>query len=88
MFVIEGDPGTITVIDPRTDSAVAIIKAGEKMAYATAGEAGTVYVAGNEKKDGLDDRGFSTRSGSASAQQSTARHPDVLVGEDLRHHGR
>lgn len=51
IFVVEGDPGAITVIDPRKQAAVATIKAGEKMEYATAGEPGILYVAGEEKSD-------------------------------------
>ena len=51
IFVIEGDPGAITVIDPKTDAVVATIKAGEKMEYATSDDQGFVYVAGVEKSD-------------------------------------
>ena len=51
VFVIEGDPGAITVIDTKTDAAIATIKAGEKMEYAAADDAGGVYVAGEEKSD-------------------------------------
>ena len=51
IFVIEGDPGAITVIDPKTDAVVATIKAGEKMEYATSDDRGFVYVAGVEKSD-------------------------------------
>jgi DNA-binding beta-propeller fold protein YncE len=51
IFVIEGDPGAITVIDPKAQAVVATIKAGEKMEYATAGEPGILYVAGEEKSD-------------------------------------
>jgi len=51
IVVVEGDPGAITVIDPKTDSVVATIKAGEKMEYATSDERGFVYVAGAEKRD-------------------------------------
>ncbi|THD58176.1 DUF5074 domain-containing protein, partial [Phenylobacterium sp.] len=51
VFVVEGDPGAITVIDPKTDLAVATIKAGEKMEYAAGDGHGTIYVAGEEKKD-------------------------------------
>ena len=51
VFVIEGDPGAITVVDPTTDTVVATIKAGEKMEYAAADGRGLVYVAGNENKD-------------------------------------
>ena len=51
IFVIEGDPGTITVIDPETDTATATITAGEKMEYAAADGAGAIFVAGEEKGD-------------------------------------
>ena len=51
IFVVEGDPGTITVVDPRTDAPVATIAAGEKMEYAAADGAGAIYVAGEEKGD-------------------------------------
>jgi DNA-binding beta-propeller fold protein YncE len=51
VFVIEGDPGAIAVIDAKTDASVATIKAGEKLEYAAADDAGTVYVAGEEKSD-------------------------------------
>ncbi|THD61303.1 DUF5074 domain-containing protein [Phenylobacterium sp.] len=51
IFIIEGDPGTITVIDPKTDQVAATIKAGEKMEYGASDDAGTIYVAGNEKRD-------------------------------------
>lgn len=51
MFVIEGDPGAITVIDPKAQSAVATIRAGEKMEYAVAGEPGAIYVAGEANRD-------------------------------------
>jgi DNA-binding beta-propeller fold protein YncE len=52
VFVIEGDPGKITVIDPNTDAVAATISGGEKMEYAV-GSDGAVYVAGVEKKDFL-----------------------------------
>jgi DNA-binding beta-propeller fold protein YncE len=51
IFVVEGDPGAITVIDPKTDGVLATIKAGEKMEYATSDERGFIYVAGAEKRD-------------------------------------
>ena len=51
VFIIEGDPGAITVIDPGADAAVAVIKTGEKMEYAASDDHGVLYVAGNENKD-------------------------------------
>lgn len=52
LFVIEGDPAAITVIDPKTDAPIATIKAGEKLEYAVA-DKGSVYVAGNGAGDVL-----------------------------------
>lgn len=51
VFVIEGDPGEITAIDPRTDAVVATITAGEGMEYAVSDDHGALYVAGVEKSD-------------------------------------
>jgi len=51
IFIIEGDPGAITVIDPKTDTAVATIKVGEGLEYATTDDHGTLYVAGNANSD-------------------------------------
>lgn len=36
VFVIEGEPESITVIDPKTDAPIATISAGEKLEYAPA----------------------------------------------------
>jgi len=51
IFVVEGDPGTITDVDPKSDTAVATINVGEKLEYAVADGTGAVFVAGNEKGD-------------------------------------
>jgi len=53
VFVIEGDPAAMTVIDPATDTAIATVKAGEKLEYAAADGRGAVYVAGNGAGDVL-----------------------------------
>ena len=53
VFVVEGDPGTITVVDPALDTSIATISAGEKMEYAVADGAGAIFVAGEEKSDVL-----------------------------------
>lgn len=53
VFIIEGDPGEITVIDPKTDTPVATIRAGEKLEYAAPDGHGSIYVAGNGAKDVL-----------------------------------
>lgn len=53
LFVIEGDPAALTVIDPKTDSPIGTIKAGEKLEYGVADGHGSVYVAGNANGDVL-----------------------------------
>ena len=68
IFIIEGDPGAITVIDPKTDAAVATIKADEKMEYGVSDDDGTLYVAGNEKKDLLK---IDARSNTVAARWPT-----------------
>ena len=51
IFVIEGDPHSISVIDPKTDVVVATIKVGEGLEYAASDNRGSLYVAGVEKSD-------------------------------------
>ena len=45
VFVVEGDSGTITVVDPGTDRAIRTIKGGEKLEYPVA-DGGHVFIAG------------------------------------------
>lgn len=51
VFVIEGDPGAITVVDPATDTAIATITVGEKLEYGTSDDKGMIYVAGEANSD-------------------------------------
>ena len=51
LFVVEGDPAALTVIDAKSNSAVATIKAGEKLEYAVADGRGAVFVAGEGRGD-------------------------------------
>jgi DNA-binding beta-propeller fold protein YncE len=51
VFVIEGDPAKITVIDPKSDAVAATITVGEKMEYGVASGEGAVFIAGVENKD-------------------------------------
>ncbi|HEX3844504.1 MAG TPA: YncE family protein [Steroidobacteraceae bacterium] len=51
VFVVDGDPGLLTVIDPKTDRVVATVRVGGKMEYAVAGDNGKVYVNGVEKRE-------------------------------------
>jgi DNA-binding beta-propeller fold protein YncE len=51
VFVVDGDPGKLTVIDPKSDSAVATIDAGGKLETAVTGDNGKLYVNGEEKRE-------------------------------------
>jgi streptogramin lyase len=51
VFVVDGDPGKVTVIDPESDSPIATIDAGGKLETAVAGGNGELYVNGEEKKE-------------------------------------
>lgn len=50
VFVVDGDPGLLTVIDPRSDSVVATVHVGSKLEYAVAGDNGKLYVNGVAKR--------------------------------------
>ncbi len=51
VFVVDSDPGKITVIDPKTDTAIATIDGGGKLEIGAADGAGKVYVNGEEKQE-------------------------------------
>ncbi len=51
VFVIEGDPAAVQVIDPATRRVVATIAGGGKLEYAVSDGRGHVYVNGEEKAD-------------------------------------
>jgi YVTN family beta-propeller protein len=50
VFVVNGDPGTLTVIDPKTNSVVATVSTGSKLEYAVPGDNGKLYVNGVAKR--------------------------------------
>ena len=50
VFVVNGDPGTLTVIDPKTDSVAATVSAGSKLEYPVADGNGKLYVNGVDKR--------------------------------------
>lgn len=84
LFVIDGDPAAITVIDPTTDAPVATIKTGEKLEYAVPDGHGSIFVAGNGAKDVLK---IDARSNKVSARWPT---PDCTsphgIAVDTRAH--
>jgi DNA-binding beta-propeller fold protein YncE len=51
VFVVDGDPGLLTVIDPKRDRVVATVHVGSGLEYAVAGDNGKVYVNGVEKRE-------------------------------------
>jgi DNA-binding beta-propeller fold protein YncE len=50
VLVVNSEPGTLTVIDPRRDEVVATVDAGSKLEYVVAGENGKVYANGVAKR--------------------------------------
>lgn len=53
VFVINGDSGSITVIDPKTNTSVATINGGGKLEFAVSGANGWLYVNGAGEKEVL-----------------------------------
>jgi DNA-binding beta-propeller fold protein YncE len=51
VFVVNGDTGTLTVIDPKSNSAVGTIQGGGKLEYAVASGHGELYVNGAGKRE-------------------------------------
>jgi DNA-binding beta-propeller fold protein YncE len=50
VFIVNSEPGTLTVIDPQRDEVVATVDAGSKLEYAVAGANGKVYANGVAKR--------------------------------------
>jgi YVTN family beta-propeller protein len=51
VFVINGDSGSVTVIDPKQQAAIATVQAGEALEYGVVDAMGKLYVNGSEKKE-------------------------------------
>ena len=51
IFVVDGDFKVLTVIDPKTDTAIATVDAGGGLEYAVSGNNGKLYVNGAENKE-------------------------------------
>jgi DNA-binding beta-propeller fold protein YncE len=51
VFVVNGDPGTLTVIDPQKDAAVATVEVGGKLEFAVPTGDGKLFVNGAEKRE-------------------------------------
>lgn len=64
VFVIDGDSGKLTAIDPKTDSVVATIDGGGGLEAGAAGDGGKIYINGAEKNEIVR---IDTRSNKADA---------------------
>jgi YVTN family beta-propeller protein len=51
IFVIDSDPGKVTVIDPKTDMVIATLDGGGKLELGAADGTGKIYVNGEEKQE-------------------------------------
>jgi YVTN family beta-propeller protein len=51
VFVVDGDSGKLTVIDPMTDTAVATVDVGGGLEFAVSGDNGKIYVNGADNKE-------------------------------------
>ena len=51
IFVMTGDSGKVTIVDPKTDRVLANVDAGGKLEFAASGHNGKVYVEGEEKRE-------------------------------------
>ena len=51
VFVVDGDSGLLTVIDPASDSVVATVHVGSRLEFPVAGDNGKLYVNGVEKRE-------------------------------------
>ncbi len=70
VFVVNGDAGTLTVIDPQSDSAVGTVSVGGGLEYLVSDEHGKVYVNGAERKEIVR---IDTRTNQADARWSVAQ---------------
>jgi YVTN family beta-propeller protein len=50
-FVINGDSGTVTVIDPKSEQTIGTIKVGGKLEFGATDDAGKLYINGAEKRE-------------------------------------
>jgi YVTN family beta-propeller protein len=51
VFIINGEAGTITVIDPKKDAAISTISVGGKLEYGVPGENGKLFINGAAKRE-------------------------------------
>jgi YVTN family beta-propeller protein len=67
VFVVNGDSGTLSVIDPKSDSALGTVSIGGGLEYLVSDERGKVYVNGAERKEVIR---IDTRTNLADARWS------------------
>jgi YVTN family beta-propeller protein len=85
VFVVDSDPGKITVIDPKTDTVIATLDGGGKLEIGAADGTGKVYVNGEEKQEVLR---IDTRSNKIDARwpisSCTSPHGLAIDGKSRR----
>jgi DNA-binding beta-propeller fold protein YncE len=84
VFVIDGEPGTVTVIDPRTDAVLVAASLGSRLEFGVAGGDGKLYVNSVEKHEivRLDTR---TNAVDAHWPMPGCERPHGLATDPLRH---
>jgi DNA-binding beta-propeller fold protein YncE len=84
LFVIDGEPGTVTVIDPRTDTVLATAVLGSRLEFGVAGGDGKLYVNSVEQHEivRLDTR---TNAVDAHWPMPACERPHGLAIDPLRH---
>ncbi|HEY3731172.1 MAG TPA: YncE family protein [Steroidobacteraceae bacterium] len=84
VFVIDGEPGTVTVIDPRTDTVLAAASLGSRLEFGVAGGDGKLYVNSVEKHEIVR---LDTRSNAVDAHwpMPACERPHGLAIDPMRH---
>ena len=85
LFVIDSDPGKITVIDPKTNTAITTLDGGGKLEIGVADGLGHVYVNGEAKREVLR---INSRSGTIDARwpMPDCESPHGIAVDSRGHH--
>lgn len=70
IFVLNGDSGKVTIVDPKTDQVISTIDAGGKLEFGVSGENGKFYVEGAAKREIVR---IDTRTNAIDAKWSIAQ---------------
>jgi YVTN family beta-propeller protein len=84
IYVIDGDSGKLTVIDPKTESTIATVDAGGGLEFGVSGENGKVYVDGAEKNEIVRINTKTNKADAHWALTGCVRPHGLAI--DLKHH--